>query len=307
MKIIICKPFKNSKFYRTQILICILSLLVFQSVAQTNVSGIINSNTLWNIAGSPYMVVGNVLVDSGFVLTIDPGVVVKVAPAKSIQIRGTLRAVGTATNKILFTSNSMTPLPGDWYGIQFDPRSEDYNFTTGAGNIFKNCELEYATVAIYMQYCTAYIDSNLFKHNTSYSINIDGGNGLNPQRVELTNNIFTRTSSGASCVAVSGIYSDVLIKDNIFCKNSSVAYGTAIALSAASNDSTVVSGNVIANNIANGGFNYGSVLHCSAYDSYIFKNSIVQNTCRDLVVNVFGNKISQNTFSQNILNNTNFS
>jgi hypothetical protein len=45
-------------------------LFVFYSVAQaTNVGGVIGTNTTWNSAGSPYIVTGNILVDTAATLT----------------------------------------------------------------------------------------------------------------------------------------------------------------------------------------------------------------------------------------------
>lgn len=59
---------------------------------QTNVSGYILSNTTWTLAGSPYIVTGNTLVNNGVTLTIEPGVVVKFDSTKALQINGTLVA-----------------------------------------------------------------------------------------------------------------------------------------------------------------------------------------------------------------------
>ncbi|MDI6840490.1 MAG: hypothetical protein QMD71_06565 [bacterium] len=39
----------------------------------TYVSGIIDTNTVWAPAGNPYIVTGNVLVDSAVTLDIEPG------------------------------------------------------------------------------------------------------------------------------------------------------------------------------------------------------------------------------------------
>ncbi|MFT4704897.1 MAG: hypothetical protein ACI81R_002605, partial [Bradymonadia bacterium] len=41
--------------------------------AQTNVSGGINVDTIWTVAGSPYVMIGDVSVQTGATLTIEPG------------------------------------------------------------------------------------------------------------------------------------------------------------------------------------------------------------------------------------------
>ena len=55
--------------------------------AQTNVSGGIFSNTTWTKANSPYIVTDTVVVFPGVTLTIQPGVIVKFATNKRIEIR----------------------------------------------------------------------------------------------------------------------------------------------------------------------------------------------------------------------------
>jgi len=61
---------------------------------QTDVSGVISSNTTWTLANSPYIVTGNILVNEGITLTIEPGVIVKFDSDTYIKMEGTLTAVG---------------------------------------------------------------------------------------------------------------------------------------------------------------------------------------------------------------------
>jgi hypothetical protein len=83
----------------------LIILFTNAAIAQTNVSGFITANTTWTVAGSPYIIVGNTILSHGYTLTIDPGVVVKFDSLKALQIDGELHAVGTAANRITFTSN----------------------------------------------------------------------------------------------------------------------------------------------------------------------------------------------------------
>ncbi len=92
--------------------------------AQTLVSGGIYNNETWSLAGSPYIVTGNVVVFPGKTLTIEPGVEVRVqgnlltvAGGISIEVRGNLVAVGTPTAPIVFKADGINPDPHTWNGI----------------------------------------------------------------------------------------------------------------------------------------------------------------------------------------------
>jgi hypothetical protein len=112
-----------------------LFLLPGQAVlADTYVSGNITSNTTWNLAGSPYIVTGNVYIGNA-TLTIDPGVEVRFNPNTSLKVghygTGTLIADGTEGNEILFTGDSENP----WYYINFTNE-------TGAGTSLSHAIIE---------------------------------------------------------------------------------------------------------------------------------------------------------------------
>ncbi len=83
----------------------------------TNVSGIISNSTTWTKANSPYIVTGDIDVDTNAVLTIEPGVTIKVDGNYAIYVDGIINAAGTDTDNILFTSNKSNPAMGDWKGI----------------------------------------------------------------------------------------------------------------------------------------------------------------------------------------------
>jgi hypothetical protein len=121
-----------------------IGIFSHQVFSQTNVSGYISSNTNWTAANSPYIVTGNTLLGSGFTLTIDPGVIVKFDSAISLQISGTLRAIGTNDNQITFTCNQSSPAPGNWDYILFNDAATDYNISLNAGSIMEYCVVEYA-------------------------------------------------------------------------------------------------------------------------------------------------------------------
>jgi hypothetical protein len=83
----------------------------------TYVSGIISSSTTWDLAGSPYFVVGDITIEWGVTLAIEPGVQVLFDGYYSIMGDGTLWAGGTQTKRITFSSNKLEPSPVYWHGI----------------------------------------------------------------------------------------------------------------------------------------------------------------------------------------------
>ena len=80
--------------------------------------GTINGSQAWH-GGAPWVVLADVNVASGAVLTIDAGVTVKMEAQKKFSVDGKLQAVGTSGSPITFTSNKTTPAAGDWQYLWF--------------------------------------------------------------------------------------------------------------------------------------------------------------------------------------------
>ncbi|NBP30378.1 MAG: hypothetical protein EBV23_12545, partial [Flavobacteriia bacterium] len=106
-----------------------LSLLCFivpNALAQTSVSGGIYQNTTWNLAGSPYLVTGSIVIFPNRTLTIEPGVEVIVSADYSfntgnflyLEVRGSLIANGTLNAPIVITSSDTTNGFYNWDGIR---------------------------------------------------------------------------------------------------------------------------------------------------------------------------------------------
>ena len=149
-------------------LLMIFFTLVHNANADTNVSGVISSNTAWTLANSPYIVKGNILVQQGVTLTIQPGVVVKFDGAYYLQVDGELIANGTVNSKITFTSNKPNPAPSDWSGIWFTDTcidaKVDGNNSYLSGSIINYVLLEYGRgISIVSSY--PYLTNNLIINN----------------------------------------------------------------------------------------------------------------------------------------------
>ncbi len=103
--------------------------------------GSINANSTWSITDTSYFLEDNVTVANGSTLTVNPSVIVKFNIDKSLVVNGALRALGTSTNPIYFTSarddtvggdtngdgGATTPAPGNWDRIEFGDLSDDAN------------------------------------------------------------------------------------------------------------------------------------------------------------------------------------
>ncbi len=75
--------------------------------AQTQVCGNITADTTWTSQGSPYQLTCDVRLHSGYTLTIEPGVVVEFDSATTLRIDGTLVALGTSADHIVFESSDV--------------------------------------------------------------------------------------------------------------------------------------------------------------------------------------------------------
>ena len=176
----------------------------------TQVSGAITADTTWTAANSPYIVTGDVTVNAGVRLIIEPGVVVKFNATRSLIINGILDAQGVADNRIVFTSikddsvggdsngdgAASWPAPGNWGRIAFNDSSVDtltklrfvevrYGGSTGS--------------ALYVDAASPTIEDNVIKQNSGYGVQ-----ALNSSNPSLRRNwILDNTSDGVRLASTS--------------------------------------------------------------------------------------------------------
>lgn len=175
--------------------------------ADTHVSGSITANTTWTLAGSPYVVDSTVIVREEATLTIEPGVVIKVAGQfTTVTIYGILNAIGTATSRITFTSlqddsvagdsagdGPTEGTPGQWYSLRVrgsavlryvDVRFAGYgsaNHAYGGVNV-------YSSGTVDMDYCHVY-----FNQRSGLLISADA-------TAIVKHSVFTQNAIGVSSI-----------------------------------------------------------------------------------------------------------
>jgi hypothetical protein len=168
-------------------------ILTSKVVAQTSVSGGIYQNTTWTVANSPYIVTGSIVVFPGKTLTIEPGCEVRFIADYSfntgnfiyLEIRGTLIALGTDSNKIKFTSSDTTDGFYNWQGISIKG-------SQGGNCQLDRIELHNSWYGIYNDISEPGITYNFencrFKNN-NYAIQLNAD-------LNFTNTIFEKNAVG---------------------------------------------------------------------------------------------------------------
>ncbi len=138
-------------------------------------AGGVGDGTRWTNPGKnfAYFLGSELAVPEGRTFTVDPGVVVKSA-GQRLVVDGTLRAIGTAADPIVFTSRNKTPTRADWKGIYFGPRASGSVVAqarlsfTGANQGYINWADRYT--AIYVNQSSPQFHNIIVSHN--------GGQGL---------------------------------------------------------------------------------------------------------------------------------
>jgi len=159
-------------------LIFFMLFFLTPAFAETNVSGTIDKNTTWTKAGSPYIVTGDITVASwaSAVLTVEAGVEVRFEKGTGITVGyvsyGSLIAKGTEASPIRFTSNAVSPAPGDWAGIDFKSSTKEA--------IVEYCTVEYGgfddMADIYIEGINATVQYSTIRYSKLAGIYITTGN-----------------------------------------------------------------------------------------------------------------------------------
>jgi hypothetical protein len=163
--------------------------------------GYIDADETWSPSGNPHIIDSSVYVRNGAWVTIEPGCTVKTTDY-GLEVgyfgRGGIRAIGTASAPILFTSNKVSPTPGDWDGIAIEDSALP-------GTRFSYCTIEYAGsmqaltgAAVYIAHgnAAAEIDNCVIRLGGRHGVWVDSFSGL----ASFHDNTVTANGSYALCV-----------------------------------------------------------------------------------------------------------
>jgi hypothetical protein len=145
-----------------------------------------NVSGLWEGAGSPYLIEGDIAVQGTDLLTIEPGVDVIFQGYYRLLVQGQLLAVGTEEDSILFTCADTSV---KWDGIDF----VDLNLNAMDSSRLEYCEISYGIAGrmiggvdfgnggcLFIKNSSKLIiNFNIFHHNcTKDTVGADGRDGL---------------------------------------------------------------------------------------------------------------------------------
>ena len=222
--------------------------------------GTISGYALMTKANSPYIITGDIIVESGAQLIIEPGVEVRFSyisdpdnngqedtNAADLIVYGKLFAEGSATDSILFTSNEDPALKGDWGGIRFAS-------SEGTSTI-SHATIEMAKDGVWTSsYCNIEISDCEIGTNIDYGVHLGGSSNAAIVNSTIDSNgtgIYnygtmiirgcTISSSGGTGVYSTGIH--IEIYETLIGENSS----TGVYLSNSSSNSRVENCHILDN------------------------------------------------------------
>ena len=245
--------------------------LFFSQAHATDVTGPIIMNDTWLLADSPYVVTGNVSVESGVTLTIEAGVIVQFNQSMTLTINGTLIARGVPGSEIIFTSNTPDQF---WRKIEFTTDSVDAAYDVMTGDYVSGSIIEYAVVekagdelnnnatvgAIELNGAHPFLNELVIQNNNASGINGRSMSSL----LKIQNSIISGNKDaknlGGGGIFIQGVTDgQIEITGNTIQSNSTILNGGGINVSSFSSDltfsSVLIENNTVIENQAssNGG------------------------------------------------------
>jgi len=144
-------------------------------VINNNINGILAGGSITQDAtwsnDLPYIINRSINIFQDITLTLEPGVILKFDDRnRRITVDGSLKAIGTQDNKIIFTSFKDEPQAGDWDQIYFSPLSsgsELVNVTVryGGGRYIVMVPCPWEATAIKVDQSSILLKDSVIEHN----------------------------------------------------------------------------------------------------------------------------------------------
>ncbi len=235
-------------------LFCILILIFCNTFlfSQTTIPAGNVSGT-WDLAGSPYLIEGEIEIPNGETLTIDPGCLVEFQGHYKLKVQGRLLAVGTEQDSIKFTVAdttgfyNLTTTDGGWRGFIFDqtPATNDSSKIIHTDIEFVK-SLEYGAGSYVNNFDKLIISNSTFKNNYA-----DQGGAFNLHNTSciIRNNLFIRNKARYGG-ALSLFQASAMIINNVIINNTATIHGGALNISGEANENALIVNNTICYNIS---------------------------------------------------------
>ncbi|MEH7746482.1 DUF5011 domain-containing protein, partial [Neobacillus drentensis] len=178
------------------ILLCVPPNTTAHANLGTNVSGLIDQDTTWTAAGSPYSLSGNIHIANGVTLTVEPGVTIE-GNGRNLIVYGNLEAVGRLDSKIKLNNVNIQPPAYSSYYERFLIHIENADISNGSLNpyiyssygnlILRDSKLFNLDAPVYISepQSDVSIERNIF--NDTYGIGISTFTGV---KINILNNVF---------------------------------------------------------------------------------------------------------------------
>ena len=168
----------------------------------SNVSGSVNGT--WVNTNNPYVITGDLIVNSGMHLNIEPGVEILVADGVKIEVNGLINAGTLDEDQVIFHSNT------SWEGLRIKDSSENNNLN--------NCIIKNASVsALQIENSVVNVNGCEFAENnttTKGTIDITTSDMVTLSKNWIHNNTSTTGFSGIICTNSTPIIINNVIVNN---------------------------------------------------------------------------------------------
>jgi len=292
----------------------------------TQVSGIITTDTTWTKANSPYTFTGPVAIKAGITLTIESGVTVNIDQSY-LQVNGTLNAIGTSNEPIIFKGNQANRWSADYTPytkIQFTSSSDAWNQQSNAGCIIHNAIL--INIPLVIENASPLIDGNqIISNNTNLPDGVviinSGSPFVSNNFINISGTLFTGEAISVS--NHSPFYNRYFNSNPVIFNNTIVGVNCLIGTAISSSANALISSNCISgwttgiytfNDTVSGNLiynNYGSpIWHTTGVGVSLYEyqmcppNSTVQNNTvvwNEVGINIVSS--SSKVTNNNIYNN----